>query len=292
LIPSRIVEAGHRLLGPGVVLFVVLFLGEAGSAQEIRLSATEVKQGDVLIVRVDSSLDLDGRIEERRLDFFRTLEKDVQWALWGADVDERPGVKNVKVRMGTGSAQLESAFRVSPREFPSEELTVSSEFTDLSPSAVKRMETERAEIERVFSRKSASPLWAGDFQMPGPFAVTSHFGMRRTLNGSLQSRHLGVDFRAEQGAPVYAPNNGRIVLAREHFLTGKTLVLDHGSGLYSIFLHLSGFDALEGDSVRKGDLIGRVGSTGRATGPHLHWSVRLAGARVDPLALTRVNLSP
>jgi murein DD-endopeptidase MepM/ murein hydrolase activator NlpD len=262
------------------------------SAQSIRLSEANLKQGEVLVVRVESASELEGWIGGRRLDFLPSGRKQERWALWGVDVDEPPGIKRVEVRIAESRTKLVSPFRVHSELFPSEELTVALQFTELSPLLLQRIEVEKREMERIFSERSPTPLWEGKFEMPRLARVTSPFGVRRLFNGNLKSRHFGVDFKAEEGAEIYAPNGGRVVLMKEHFLAGKTLVLDHGVGPHSIFLHLSRFETEEGAWVDKGHLIARVGSTGRTTGPHLHWSVRLAGARVDPVALTKLDFTP
>ena len=118
-----------------------------------------------------------------------------------------------------------------------------------------------------------------------PQAANSRFGTRSIYNGSARSAHGGADFLSPSGTPVQAPNAGRVAIARDLYFTGNTVVIDHGLGLFSMLAHLSAIDAREGDSVSAGQVVGRVGATGRVTGPHLHWAVRAAGARVDPLAV-------
>ena len=119
--------------------------------------------------------------------------------------------------------------------------------------------------------------------MPDP--ANSAFGTRSILNGQPRSPHSGADFRSAAGTPIKAPNAGRVVLAGDRYFTGNTVIIDHGLGLFSLFAHLSEVSVKEGDSVQSGEVVGKVGATGRVTGPHLHWSVRLSGARVDPLSL-------
>ena len=110
-------------------------------------------------------------------------------------------------------------------------------------------------------------------------------GSRTILNGQPRSPHSGADFNSPAGTPIKAPNAGRVVLAGDRYFTGNTVMIDHGLTMFSLFAHLSEIDVHAGDSVKAGDVVGKVGSTGRVTGPHLHWSVRLNGARVDPLSL-------
>src|SRR5207237_2671212 len=123
------------------------------------------------------------------------------------------------------------------------------------------------------------------FVPPVPSTVASHFGARSIFNGQVRSPHSGADFPSPTGAPVAAPNAGRVVLARDLYFSGNTVVLDHGLGLFSPLAHLSVIDVREDDRVVAGQEVGKVGATGRVTGPHLHWAVRVDGARVDPLAV-------
>ena len=119
--------------------------------------------------------------------------------------------------------------------------------------------------------------------MPG--AATSSFGRRSVLNGQARSPHSGTDFRAATGTPVRAPNGGRVVLAADQYFSGNTVILDHGQGLFSFLAHLSRITVRDGQIVARGEEVGLSGATGRVTGPHLHWTVRLDGARVDPLSV-------
>jgi murein DD-endopeptidase MepM/ murein hydrolase activator NlpD len=124
--------------------------------------------------------------------------------------------------------------------------------------------------------------------MPAEGPAGSPFGLRRFFNGEPRSPHAGIDIKAPKGAPVVASNRGRVALTDELFFTGKTVVLDHGLGLFTLYVHLSEIEAKAGTMVDRGARIGKVGATGRVTGPHLHWGMRLGGQRVDPLALLEV----
>ena len=115
--------------------------------------------------------------------------------------------------------------------------------------------------------------------------ANSAFGTRSVFNGKPRNAHGGADLLSPSGTPVHAPNGGRIAVARDLYFSGNTVVIDHGLGLFSMLAHLSAIDVHEGDRVTAGTVVGRVGATGRVTGPHLHWAVRASGARVDPLAL-------
>ncbi len=128
-------------------------------------------------------------------------------------------------------------------------------------------------------------MLSGPFVLPRRDVVTSVFGQRRLFNHQLRSRHTGYDIDGRPGDPIYAANSGRVVLARNFFFNGNAVYIDHGLGLYTAYMHLSSFAVSEGEWVERGDLIGRVGATGRVTGPHLHWGLYLQGTALDPSSL-------
>src|SRR6185436_17797375 len=156
------------------------------------------------------------------------------------------------------------------------------------PEAVARIQQEAQELEQLWRSSASSRLWDGAFVRPVPDPANSAFGARSVFNGQPRSPHGGADFLSPAGTPVKAPNAGRVALARDLYFTGNTVVIDHGLGLFSLFAHLSEVDVEAGAAVATGDVVGRVGATGRVSGPHLHWTVRAGGARVDPLSLLAV----
>jgi murein DD-endopeptidase MepM/ murein hydrolase activator NlpD len=143
---------------------------------------------------------------------------------------------------------------------------------------------------KIFASSATEPLWSISFRKPVVARPTSSFGTRRVFNGKLASVHKGMDFRAETGTPVSAANRGVVVLARPLYYEGNCVVIDHGLGLFTLYMHLSEIAVSEGQPVATGDLLGLSGATGRATGPHLHWAVRWQGAYLDPAKLLRLNL--
>jgi murein DD-endopeptidase MepM/ murein hydrolase activator NlpD len=140
-------------------------------------------------------------------------------------------------------------------------------------------------VEALWSARSEIRRWHGEFFPPIEGGISTFFGIRRILNGERRGRHSGIDIKAPRGEKVICPNDGTVVMVGELFFGGKTVVVDHGQGLFSFFMHLDTVVVQPDYEIRKGDVIGTVGATGRATGPHLHWGIRLNGARVDPLSL-------
>ena len=209
-------------------------------------------------------------------------------ALVGIDLDVAAGEAPVAITARTAAggeiAHVET-LKVETKAFPTRTLRVDPRFVTPPKSAEARIARERAELGRAFRSVTPSPEWRGPFVVPIEGAVVSGFGVRSVFNNEPRAPHGGADFASPAGTPVAAPNAGRVVLAADLYFTGNTVVLDHGAGLQSLFAHLSRIDVHEGDRVERGAILGAVGATGRATGPHLHWTVRLNGARVDPISL-------
>lgn len=153
-----------------------------------------------------------------------------------------------------------------------------------APAVLARIAREGKQLRKLFARQRPE-RWPLVFAPPVPDRVGSRFGLRRILNNLPRAPHSGVDFRSPAGRPVRAPAAGVVALAGDLYFTGQTVVLDHGEGLYSVFAHLRTLGCRVGQRLTQGQVVGEVGSTGRATGPHLHWTVRLRGNRVDPLTL-------
>jgi murein DD-endopeptidase MepM/ murein hydrolase activator NlpD len=225
---------------------------------------------------------------------FFTDSKRQQWnALVGIDMQTKPGRHIIRGTVGYQdhtSATFEESLEILPKEFPEERVEVDEEYVTPSAENVKRAEAEAKRLEVLWKTSSLAKLWQGNFVQPVRAKVTSEFGARRLLNNKPGSPHSGVDLDAPAGTPVKAANAGQVVVADELFLSGNTVVIDHGLGLYTIYCHGSKLVIKEGQSVKKGQVIARVGSTGRTTGAHLHWGCRLHGARVNALGLPRLRL--
>jgi len=159
---------------------------------------------------------------------------------------------------------------------------------ELDAKTLERVDREARRLETLFQTFRDEKLWSGSFIRPVGGELSERFGVNRIINGQQRSPHVGIDLRSDEGVPVLACNSGMVVLVDDLFFSGKSILLDHGWGLYSMYFHLSETSVKEGDRVDKGATLGRVGSTGRSTGPHLHWGIRINGARVDPLSLLKI----
>jgi murein DD-endopeptidase MepM/ murein hydrolase activator NlpD len=207
--------------------------------------------------------------------------------LVGIDLDATvgPHVVSIDATFGGRSNRRDFTLNVVPKTFPTRTLTVNDAFVNPPASAAERIAQDARDLAAIWAHPAGSRLWTGPFVRPVPHEANSAFGSRSVFNGQKRSPHAGADFLSPAGTPVKAPNSGRVVLARDLYYSGNTVIVDHGLGLFSLFAHFSAITVHEGDAVRTGDQLGLVGATGRVTGPHLHWAVNVNGARIDPLSL-------
>lgn len=212
---------------------------------------------------------------------------DTQWrALVGIDVEQPPGRYALAVDATLDSAPVRETrtLLVERKVFATRTLRVSPDFVDPPQALLGRIDREARKVRDAYARSAPERLWELPFTRPVPQSESSGFGRRSVFNGKPRSRHTGTDFASPAGTPIKAPNSGRILLAESLYFSGTTVMIDHGLGLISMLAHLSTVDVREGDRVTAGEIIGRVGATGRVTGPHLHWALRVSGATVDPLS--------
>jgi len=207
-------------------------------------------------------------------------------------VELEPGRLPVEVRVAEDGAALRAEAEVVEPGFPESHLKVAPRYLAPSPEQKKRMERDQAAFLRAYDQPFGPPLFDGPFAAPRASEVTAAFGERRIFNGKKQSQHFGTDLAGEVGAPVAAANDGVVVLARDCFASGKSLVLWHGADLFTVYFHLSAFEARPGDHVHRGQVVGRVGRTGRVTGPHLHFGTKVGSLYVDPASVYRLRFSP
>lgn len=211
----------------------------------------------------------------------------VSWqALIGIDLDRKPGPYRVSV--DAGGLSNDTTIAVQPKRFPTRRLAVDEKFVNPPPSVEARIKEESALLARIYEHPAAERQWTTPFERPVAEAANSRFGTRSIFNGQPRNAHGGADFLSPAGTPIHAPNAGRVVIARDLYFSGGTVVIDHGHVLFSMLAHMSAIDVHEGDTVKAGDAVGKVGATGRVTGAHLHWAVRLNDARIDPLSVLQL----
>ncbi|MGH7517242.1 MAG: M23 family metallopeptidase [Gemmatimonadales bacterium] len=176
--------------------------------------------------------------------------------------------------------------------YRSEQLRVAAKYATPDSAAAARILSEIEQARGVSRQAHDTPrAWSAPFRRPRPGRVTSGFGTAREFNGVVSSRHMGTDFAGAVGAPVYAANAGLVALVGEFYLAGTVLYLDHGGGVVTGYFHLNRVEVTPGTLVQRGQLIGRVGRSGRVTGPHLHWIARYGGITVDPMSLVSASVS-
>jgi murein DD-endopeptidase MepM/ murein hydrolase activator NlpD len=273
-------------------LFVDLLAGSIPTAQAVD-GHYSGKQGQILVVKVLAEggvTGVEGTFLGRSLSFFpetRTEERRGFVGLLGIDLQDEPGIHEltVKVQAGEQSQTLTYRVQVLREKFHVERLTLPKNKVDLDEKSLARWQAEQAQVKEMLANDSRTKFWQAGFVEPVSGKRTGIFGSVRIMNGQARNPHNGEDIGAPLGTEVVATNDGIVRLTVDHVFSGKGVFLDHGLGLYSMYFHLSEVLVKDGDVVKAGEIVGKVGATGRATGPHLHWGVKLNGARVNPYAL-------
>lgn len=223
---------------------------------------------------------------EKKVPAFRVA--DTWTTIIGLDLDTKPGEQKAAALLTMDDGRVrrrQITVSVRPKKYPTSHLKVAERFTRLSKANLSRANRESKEVAAAYRPVTTDIVPTRAFTVPIAGVTGTNFGERRVFNGEPRAPHSGADLRAATGTPVHATNRGRAVLAKSLFFTGNTVILDHGLGIVSLYAHLSRIDVKRGDVVEKGQIIGLVGATGRVTGPHLHWAMRVQGARVDPFSL-------
>ncbi len=297
-----------RLIGVCLVAIAMLLPAAATAKQAgtctagatLRLSAPEASQGSLLLIEIKSTkplAEVQGDWDRRSVPIWQEATSEKQRrGLLAVDLEKAPGEYELKVTGQTADGEKMSCsamVTVKKGLFATEKLQVEKQFVEPSPEQIKRANEERQKLRDIFDRVTPERLWDGNFRIPLDGVTTgSNFGKRRILNGNPGSPHTGMDFPAATGTPVRATQRGRVALAEELFFAGNTVVLDHGLGIYSFYGHLSEIGVKAGDTLETGAVLGKVGATGRVTGPHLHWGLTVERARVNPLLLIKLLSSP
>jgi murein DD-endopeptidase MepM/ murein hydrolase activator NlpD len=259
--------------------------------------ALELFQGGLSEIHVSGAnlIDVGGRMGTTPIVFYPSGPSSFA-AIIGADVEAKPSLAKVLLTAtDRAGAQRERVipFRIKAKAFRKESFNVPPSFDQMSEETLEAIRREQAAFARAFAYSVPERLWEAPFVRPVPQeASASSFGFRRIINGTPRAPHSGTDLSAPSGTEVVAANHGRVVLVGNFFFAGGSVVIDHGGGLFTMYFHLSEFKVEEGATVKSGELIALSGSSGRVTGPHLHWGARLANARIDPLELlTRISVN-
>ena len=278
-----------------ITLLVAAAPAYARDTLSVRWEPKVVHQGEVAMVFVagpSGAKEVEGSVAGQPLTFFPYGEAYA--ALAGIDLEARPGMATWRVGVVDAHdrpLRASGRLQIRARKFPVQRLTLPREMVELDAPTLKRVEEESKRLRTLYATITPERLWRGRFTKPvGVADAGEGFGARRIINGRVRAPHAGLDYSADSGTPVVAANRGRVALVAEYFFPGRLVVLDHGLGLYTLYFHLERTDVTDGDRVERGQIIGRVGASGRATGPHLHFAAHLRQARIDPTFLLQLKL--
>jgi len=261
----------------------------------LKLSADTTSQGSLLLAEISgakTTQEFAAEWDGRTIPLWRENPSSTTLhALLGVDLEKPPGRYDWKLSWSASDGKaLVCSVPVTVRagKFPTEHLKVDKQYVQPDPEQQKRAEDDQKKMQAIYDTVTPEMLWKGKFRVPLKDVTTGgNFGRRRVLNGQARSPHAGVDFPAAAGTPVYAAQAGKIALAENLYYSGNTVVIDHGFGIYTLYAHLSEINVHPGDSVELSTEIGKVGATGRVTGPHLHWGLTIDHARVNALQIVQ-----
>lgn len=227
-----------------------------------------------------------------KVSFFHSGTGDAWYGLAGIPVDTKSGSYELQIDelLPTGSFRVTRKVKVTAAKYPKITAHVATRFTEPNAEQLKQISADKELKQTVLATVTPERLWSGGFAPPVSSPISDVFGTERVFNGEVQSQHLGLDFAAPAGTEVRAINSGTVILAQPLYFEGGFVVIDHGQGLLSLYLHLSEFRVKQGEQVTSGQVLGLSGSSGRATGPHLHLAVRWEGIYLDPEVLLRLQI--
>jgi murein DD-endopeptidase MepM/ murein hydrolase activator NlpD len=283
---------------PILLMAGIIVIASSGSAAAVRLSSANIANGQVTVLEINlrdldpAATDLKARFGQNTIALFQHPVKPagIYCGLIGIPLSTVPQKAFIELEWmdSRGRHRARVAVSIVEGNYQKEALRVAPRHVKPSPQNMQRIKNEKKEIRRVYASSSNNRLWYGSFNKPLASDITSAFGTHRLFNGQLQSYHRGTDFRAKAGTPVYASNFGIVRLAKNLFYSGNIVIVDHGKGIFTNYAHLSKIQVVAGQHVAADDQIGLSGSTGRVSGPHLHWGVKINGAYVDPLQFLAV----
>ncbi len=279
---------------------LLAFSAPASRAAEATWSVTsqpvKLVNGSPLVLRVKAPVrlqSLEGSWLKHDLSFDRNARTGSWFAIAGIALSVRPGTYTLDLKGTTpkgDAVEFHRKLRVAAARYRRISVNVPKRYTEPDKQQLQKISEDRTLKQDTFGHVTQEREWSGAFRPPLKAVITDGFGTQRVFNGEVQAVHEGLDFGAPAGAVVDALNSGTVVLARPLFFEGNCIVLDHGQGLLTLYMHLSEFDVKEGEKVTRGQRIGLVGGTGRATGPHLHIAVRWQGEYLNPATLLRLRL--
>lgn len=283
------IKVCYAILFFPVSLLVVFFAHTSADAFQADVLPYEISPGDPFIIKVTGAKTscLPSALLAGKKFYFSSCGKGCFVAVGAVMVKTKPGVYTIKLKVGKRKKNLE--LFVKDTISPIQEITLPENKVFLSRENLRRVKKENKKLKSIFKRVTKK-LWEEDFILPLENDISSEFGTKRIFNKKWVSVHKGVDIKGEEGEEIYASNNGKVVLAKELFFGGNTIILNHGQGIYTIYMHLSEFNVEPRYVVSKGEVIGFVGSSGRSTGPHLHFGVKVMNINTNPVSFVKLDL--
>ncbi len=277
-----------------IVLFLPLLLLCAGTATladafRVTTEPQTVYPGDPFLIRITELSSAHHPVASfaGRKFMFVTCGDDCAIAVCAADLALKPG--KYRIMVTAGKRKRRATITVRRHEPAVARITLPPDKVTLSPDDMQRVEREENLLKAIWI-EHAEKMWDGSFLLPLQNEVSTQFGVKRVINNKTVSFHRGIDIRGKEGEGVRASNSGRVVLAEELYFGGNTLVISHGMGIFTVYMHLDSFGTNKGKDVSKGEIIAFVGSTGRSTGPHLHFGVKVQDASVNPVTFMELKL--
>jgi murein DD-endopeptidase MepM/ murein hydrolase activator NlpD len=319
-IPKKTPASTLTVLAAATLAALLLSAQQARSADaptctgnlQLSLSAPLTSQGSLLLAEVRSATPLQevtANWSDHKIEFWKVVEpakpgaksKTIasveHWqAMIGADLEKAPGAYPLAISAKSESAAstgdalaCTASIAVRAGKFAVESLKVDNKFVEPDEQQAQRAAADQKKLKEIYDTVTPEKLWQGPFQWPlTGITQGTNFGKRRILNGQARSPHTGADFPALTGTPIHATQNGHVVLAEELYFSGNTVIIDHGLGIYTLYAHMSEIGTTSGQDIKAGEVIGKVGATGRVTGPHLHWGAMVDHARVNPAQLVSI----
>ncbi len=293
-------KAGLRRFKGWAVILLVIFnasfftsicWAKSITQSSVHISSSRIPQGGISVITIQTV--------QREHPIVSWLTKQVylvpdssetRWqGFLAVDLKERPGRYEATVSINPSLPEMKVEVEILTQDYGIGRLTLPKHMVELDDETLQRVSKEQKNMNGLWEKPHPTPLWNGRFLRPVPGEIISPFGTGRIINGQPRSPHSGVDLRGQTGTPIKVINHGKVVLTDDYFFSGKSVVVDHGGEILSMYFHLEKILVHNGEIVEKGQVIGLVGSTGRASGPHLHWGIRLNGARIDPVKFIELS---
>jgi len=257
----------------------------------VSLSSKTVDQGGVIFIKIEKIDNEDPVVKWIDKEVFLLYRPDtkIYEGFIAADLEQKTGTYNLNILFKSSSIEMQIPVKILEKDYGVRKLTLPDNQVNLNQKDLDRALTAKDRMDGLWGNSISSPFWKDPFLMPVASKIIGPFGRRSIINDQPRSPHTGIDLRGKKGTPVKTSNKGKVVLTGDHFFTGNTVVIDHGAGIMSMYFHLDKINVNKGDEIPRGTVLGTVGTTGRATGPHLHWGIRINGLRIDPVSLVELS---